>query len=126
MEQKAKLIKLLGCSEAEAEDIIKTDKLIDSGKRSPYDLPPEQEKAAKKFINSPTHKKPITFDNKPRKRKENPTKAGIIANLNDFLSKMSDFQCENLQILNPERQISFKIGENTYELTLIQKRNRPN
>ena len=43
MEQKAKLMQLLGCSEAEAEDIIQTDKLIDSGKRSPYDLPPEQE-----------------------------------------------------------------------------------
>ena len=29
---------------------------------------------------------------------------------------------ENLEITNKERQIAFKIGENSFEITLIQKR----
>ena len=32
------------------------------------------------------------------------------------------FACENVEITNKERQIAFKIGENAYELTLVQKR----
>ena len=42
--QKEKLMRVLECTEAEAEDIIATDKLIDQGKRTPYDLDPEKER----------------------------------------------------------------------------------
>jgi hypothetical protein len=34
--------------------------------------------------------------------------------------------CENVEITNKERQIAFKIGENCYELTLVQKRKPKN
>ena len=48
--------------------------------------------------------------------------AGIIAELAKFLTENSENACENVEITNKERQIAFKIGENAYELTLIQKR----
>lgn len=115
-------MRLLDCSEAEAEDIIKADKMIDKGEKMEFDLPPEQEKVSKKYRNCNDRKKPIIFDNKPRERKENATKSGIIAELEQFLKKNSSFSVENVEILNKERQIFFQIGENSFELTLVQKR----
>ena len=53
---------------------------------------------------------------------ENPTKSGIIAEIANFLQENSENACENVIITNAERQISFTIGENTYEFTLVQKR----
>lgn len=120
--QKEKLMRKLNCSAEEAEDIIRTDKMIDKGERSPYDLDPEREKMAKKFANAGTRKAPTAYKFNKRERKSNPTKAGIIAELATFLAENSENACENVEITNKERQIAFKIGENLYELTLVQKR----
>lgn len=120
--QKERIMRVLKVSAEEADEIIKADKAIDKGERMEFDLSPEQEKMAKKFANTHERKKPITFDNKPRQRKENPTKANIIAELAKFLQEISENACENVEITNKERQIAFKIGENAYELTLVQKR----
>ena len=120
--QKERIMRVLKVSAEEADEIIKADKAIDKGERMEFDLTPEQEKMAKKFANTHERKKPITFDNKPRQRKENPTKAAIIAELAKFLEEISENACENVEITNKERQIAFKIGENAYELTLVQKR----
>ena len=121
-EQKRKIMNLLDCSEEEAEDVMKWDKVIDQGGRTPYDLSPEAEKEAKKYANSREKKKPTVYDFKKRERKSNPTKGAIIAELAQFLSENSENACENVEITNKERQIAFKIGENDYELTLVQKR----
>ena len=78
---------------------------------------------AKKMANAGTKKPTVyKFDTKEKKRKENPTKAGIIAELAKFLEENSGNACENVEITNKERQIAFKIGENDFELTLVQKR----
>ena len=121
--QKEKIMRILGVDEAGAEEILAADKAIDRGERMAFDLDPETEKMAKKMANAGTRKKPTVynFDTSKRQRKENPTKANIIATLFDFLSK-SDL-CENVLITNKERQISFSSGENKFELTLVQKRN---
>lgn len=121
-EQKRKIMGLLECSEAEAEDVMKWDKVIDQGGRTPYDLSIEAEKEAKKYANSRERKKPAVYDFKKRERKPNPTKGSIIAELAQFLAETSENACENVEITNTERQIAFKIGENNYELTLVQKR----
>ena len=121
-EQKQKIMSLLDCSPEEAEDVMKWDKVIDQGGRTPYDLSPEAEKEAKKYANSREKKKPTTYDFKKRERKPNPTKGAIIAELAQFLAENSENACENVEITNKERQIAFKIGENDYELTLVQKR----
>jgi hypothetical protein len=44
------------------------------------------------------------------------------AELAEFLEKSSGFACQNVEITNKERQIAFVVGENRYELTLVQKR----
>lgn len=120
--QKHKLMRILGCSAEEADDIIATDKMIDQGQRTPYDLDPEREKMAKKFANAGAKRKPTVYQFQKRERKANPTKGGIIAELAKFLAENSEFAVENVEITNKERQIAFKIGENAFELTLTQKR----
>ena len=57
-----------------------------------------------------------------KKKKENPTKANIIALLATILTENGDFCAENVEITNKERQIAFVVGENAFELTLVQKR----
>ena len=119
-------MRVLDVSAEEADEILKADKAIDRGERVPFDLSPEQEKLAKKFANVDTkkRKKPTVYnlDARGKARKENPTKASIIAELAKFLTETSENACEMVEITNKERQIAFKIGENAYELTLVQKR----
>ena len=120
--QKEKIMRVLGVSSAEADEILKSDKEIDKGIKQPFDLSADAEKVAKSFARCTDRKKPIILDNKPRERKANPTKGGIIAEIAQFLTENSQFAVENLEITNKERQIAFKIGENSFEITLIQKR----
>ena len=107
----------LKCSKEEALEILECDKAIDRGERMPFDLDPETEKQAKKFANVGTR----ATDGKKteRKRKENPTTATIIAEIARFLTENG---YENVEITNKERQIALKSGENSFELTLVQKR----
>ena len=112
----------LGMTEQEALDVVACDHEIDRGIAQDFDLDPEREKMAKKFANATTKKKPTVYDFKQRERKANPTKASIIAELAKFLAEDSENACEGVNITNKERQIAFRIGENDYELTLVQKR----
>ena len=113
-----KLMRILNCSEEEALQVLADDKAIDQGQRMSFDLSAEEEKKAKKYANTGTRK----ASNTPKVRKENPTKSGIITEIATFLMENSDFSPENVEITNKERQIAFKIGDNAYELTLVQKR----
>jgi hypothetical protein len=119
--QKEKLMRLLDITEAEAEDIIASDKAIDKGERVYFDLDPETEKQAKKLINVETHKK--STEKTVRTRKENPTKATIISEISAFLTENG---YESVEITNKERQIAFKVGADSFELTLVQKRKPKN
>ena len=116
--QKEKLMRLLGCSEAEADDIIASDKAIDKGEKVDFDLTPEQEREVKKYRAVGTRKTDKTQPSE-RKRKENPTKATVIAEIAQFLTENG---YESVEITNKERQIAFAVGGNKYELTLVQKR----
>ena len=116
----------LGFTAEEIKDIIETDDAIDKGQKVYFDLDPEKEKEAKKYTKAGTRKAPTVYklDNAEgkRSRKENPTKAGIIAELAKFLTETSENACENVEITNKERQIAFSISNVKYELTLVQKR----
>ena len=116
----------LQCTREEAEDVIKWDKVIDQGGRTPYDLDPEAEKMAKKMANVKERTKPTNYNFSKRERKANPTKGGIIAEIAQFLTEKSQFATENVEITNKERMIAFKIGEDNFEITLIQKRKPKN
>ena len=116
----------LGVTQAEAEEIYEFDKAIDRGERTEYDLDPEMEKEAKKMANVKNHRTTGVYNLNKRERKANPTKASIIAEIAQFLIENSENACENVNITNKERQIAFRIGENDYELTLVQKRKPKN
>lgn len=115
--QVAKLMKSLGCTREEAIDIIQADADIDHGKRVAFDLSPDAEKKAKKYANCDTHKRvKRTVERKPDEEKE-----AIVAEIAEFFGKNSSFNAENVEIINKNRQIRFRIGKNWYEVTLVKK-----
>lgn len=116
------LVDKLGCSIAEAKGIIASDKIIDKGGRTPFDLPPEQEKLAKKWGNAGTRKQPTIYKfDKKNNKKANPTKEGLIALIAETL-KNSDLKIENLEIPNLGKLITFDLDGKSFEIDLKQKR----
>ena len=113
--QQVEAMEKLGLTSEEIQELIKSDLEIDRGKKMSFDLTPEQTKVAKELTRVGT-KTVYNFTKKTHKKNE--IKANLIEKLADFMKK----NAENVEIINAERQISFKINENTYELTLIQKR----
>ena len=114
----------LKCSEAEALEIYNYDKAIDRAtatERLEYDLPLEVEKEAKKFANS-KERAPTVYKWDKRERKKNATKGAIIAELAKYLAESGETAYEKVNITNEERQIAFSVGDNDFELTLVQKR----
>ena len=118
-----RLVELLGCSIAEAEDIIISDKKIDKGEQVEFGLSKEQEKQALKFANAKEHKKPMVLNLKQKERKADTTKEGVIQAVCDFLKENGYAEVE---ITNKSKLISFKIAEDTYEFNLIRKRKPKN
>ena len=127
-------MKKAGMTDAEIQQVLLDDKAVDRGQIMEWDLPPEEHKKAMKYANSDEKKKKIAdsgekkgkttynLDATGKKKKENPTKANIIALLATILTENGDFSAENVEITNKERQIAFTVGDNAFELTLVQKR----
>lgn len=112
-----KIMNVLGCTEQEAQNVIATDKKIDKGEKL-FSLNPEQEKASKKARRAPTV---YNFNTSKRKKVENLVKRDLIQQLFQFLNSLNEV-ITNIQVVNPERIISFDVQGNTYEFTLVQKR----
>lgn len=117
--QKQAIMRILRCSEEEAEQIMADDKDIDRGAKKEWDLSDGEHKKAMKRANATEHKKPT--EPVKRERKANPTKREVIAGIADYLAKC-DILTENVAITNPERVIAFEIGDEKFEITLTQKR----
>lgn len=105
-----KLVNLLGCSMSEALDIIKSDYRIDKGEKL-FELSPEQKKAAK-FAT-------ITTSGKARKKterikKSDNNKLSLINNIIDSLNNC----VQDINIINPEREITFMYNDKKYKLVL--------
>ena len=109
---------LLDISEEEAKQLIKDDNAIDHGAKI-IELTGEQKKAEKSARKTGTR---TVYNFTKRERKANPTKEQVISEIAQFITEKAEFASENVTITNKERQIAFKIGENDYELTLVQKR----
>ena len=114
-------MKVLDIPEAEAIQLVMDDKAVDKGEKL-FELSAEQKKVAKKYAGTGTKKRTVYKFDTAKKKKENPIKQKIIAEIERFLNENSGICAENVQIINAERQIFFQIGENDYELTLVQKR----
>ena len=121
MDEKIKTImKNLEVSEEEAKEIVEYDKAVDrmTIAEAEADLTPEQKEAIKKYKNvaTKTAKKPFVPDLKPRARKENGTKKGIIE---DIFNALLEKGYENLSIVKAEKEISFDMGGDNYSISLI-------
>lgn len=120
--QKQKIMRILQVDSKQADEILAYDKAVERGEKTPYDLTAEQEKEVRKYRQADRKPTLYKWDTKKRERKPNATKGGLISELFDFLSEHSDFEITNCEITNKERQIAFSVGENNFELTLVQKR----
>ena len=123
--QKERIMRILKVDEQEAESVLAYDKAVDRGEKTEFDLPPEKEKAVKKYRQA--DRKPTLYNwQKKRERKPNATKEGLVAEIATFLQENSGFNAENVEITNKNREITFKVGEDTFTWTLVQKRKPKN
>lgn len=109
------LMAKLKCTEAEARQILADDEAIDKGEKL-FELSAEGKKVAKSMTiaGEKTVKKSVK-----RERKADDEKVAIIEKIADFLAKNKGFSVE---ILKKEKEISLKIGENDYSVTLTKHR----
>ena len=120
MTQKDIIMKNLGLTEEEADELLKADKAIDKGEKMPFDLSKEQQEIAKSFTKTGTKtKKAPTVYKFEKKKTENVPKAELIKKLEELLNNEGFI---DVKIVNAERIISFSNGDNSFELTLTQKR----
>lgn len=113
-----KLMKTLGCTKEEALEILEADKAIDKGEKL-FELSPEQEKEAKKARGTGTKKPTVyNFDITKRKRKENPDKQDLMKIFAEALKNVSN----TVEMVNPERELTFNYNGVGYKLTLVVPR----
>ena len=109
-------MKALDLTREEAIEMWMDDHDIDQGKAKDFDLDPEKQKVVKEMTKAGG--KARAKETKPRERKPNDEKREIIQDLNGFLVNNCQNYINSVEIVNIEREITFKIGENAYSLTL--------
>ena len=116
-------MKTLDLTREEALEMWCDDHDIDMGKAKEFDLDPEKQKVVKQMTKAGG--KARATENKPRERKPNEEKREIIKYLVYSLGECDKFGenfAESVETVNVEREITFKIGENAYSLTLTLHR----
>lgn len=117
--QKERIMRTLGVSSEEADEILASDKAIDRGQPQEFDLPPDKVKIGQKYCHTGTRKTPTAYKFDQRKTvKANPTKEGLI----QFLFEALKTEVENLEIANKTKLLTFSMSGENFELNLIQKR----
>ena len=117
------IMRVLDLTYEEAVDLLKCDRAIDKGEHMDFDISKEQEKEVRKMLKHETMSGARTFEKRPKQPKEkkiNEPKKAFIEDLVAWLGESEDYA--NIEIVNAERQVKFTIGEDTFELTLVQKR----
>lgn len=118
--RKCVIMKNLGCDEKTALEILEFDKQVDQGLIKD-DLTPEQKKAVKKYTQVA---RGVNAYGKEQKRevKADEPKRYIIELINMALA--NDNQISEIEITNIQKNITFKIGNDTYEIDLKRKRKK--
>ena len=99
----------LGLSNKEAIDMW----LVDEGYLTNSVVEELNAKAKANGVSAGTKKRTVH-------RKEDPVKRALIASLFDYIQEYAGVA--NAAVRNPERIISFTLGDDTYEITLSKKR----
>lgn len=110
-----KLMQVLGVSEEDAREILATDKAIDQG-ADPFPLTDAEEKASKEARRAEQDKTTRKQTAKPKK--VDADKAEIISILDYALCDLVD----NVEVINPEREILFYFNERKFKITLSAPR----
>lgn len=106
----------MGLTEEEITDILKTDKEIDQGANL-FPLDPELEVGAKKARRADRTDTPKPAN---RERKEDTDKRTLLNALRGSVETL----CDNVEIINPEREFSFTFGGRKFKVTLSCPRNQ--
>lgn len=107
----------LGISREEAEQLFEDDAEDYIGEQG-EEMTKNAKEVMRTIHGADSGKKTQPKKNAPRERKENPTKREIIQSLFAVVQNLAD----SAEITNMEKYISFQIGEDTFELNLVQKR----
>ena len=116
------LMKTLNITREEAIELDEYDDDVNHGKKTEYDLTPEQEAVARKMTrveNNAKHKNVI------RERKPNVVKESVIAELANFFKEDAQSQVfEDVIIANKSRKINFSVNGVDYTIDLIEHRKK--
>lgn len=112
------LVRSLGCTVEEAKDIIEADKRIDKGEKL-FTLSPEQEKASKKARS--VARQPTAYSFTKRERKADEEKRFLVEAFETLLAEQ--VKVDEIEIVNPEREIVFKMNDRKYKIVLSCPRN---
>lgn len=107
------LVRVLGVSVDEAKEIVEADHCIDKGE-NPFPLSPEQEKASKKARS--VTKSPTAYNFTKRERKADEDKRFLIEAFEKLLAEQ--VKADEIEIVNPEREIVFKANDRKYKIVL--------
>lgn len=113
-----KNIDLLGISYAEAAEMIDDDIAIDKGMRCEWEPTEEEEKQMRK------NTKLVAERAKPTKRTREPNqvKLDLIGVLAAALLEADYPELRSVAVTNAERLIEFKVGDDSYSITLTKRR----
>lgn len=123
-----KMMKSLDISREEAISVIKEDEAIDKMSMGEVDndLTAEQKKAKKKATNTTGDKTKRAYTFTKRERKPDDVKREIIATIAQNLDRCCFGEelstVADVVVVKPEREITFKVGEDEYSVTLTKHR----
>ena len=120
------MMKKLNITREEAIEVISYDNDVNKGKKTEYDLTPEQVKVVQEMTRKTEHKK---YGSIARNRKPDDVKEALMLALADFLENECEMlikgdliYCDSVEITNKNRLLHFKVGDREYDLQLIGKR----
>lgn len=110
-------LKILGLTEEDVADVLECDKRIDKGEKL-FELPEELEKGAKKARNAGNCKGYTKPTNREKKVDED--KRELIYIIKNALTNplCGNLPVENLEIANPEREMTFTHNGKKYKIVL--------
>lgn len=117
-ERAKKYMSLLNVSYNEALQMVIDDDTIDNGGKCDWEveLTPEQKKIVRKARMADRE---VKMEKTKRTRKADENKQEII----DYLTRaLDDIDGENIEVLNPEREIAFSRGGRQFKITLSSPR----
>lgn len=123
-----KMMEVLEISREEAIDLIREDEEVDKMSMSEVDndLTPEQKKAKKKVTNTTGTKTKRAYTFTKRERKPDDIKREIIATIAQNLDRCCFGEelstVADVVVIKPEKEITFKVGDDEYSVTLTKHR----